>query len=336
MKKRLIALITAAAFISCAASGCGNKTVAPETGSESSSEVSAGNDDTQAAQNTGENTEAQSGQNTELESEQSTETEDLEAEVTQESQMQDKEPEEVSETEQVSTVVVGNKTWKAYTEDGRGADDGEHVKISKISEYKTEWLNTEAWADEHGFAVATLPHVDDAYYYEGTMTRNYYYMYNGLNIYDKNDNKLIYSLDLGTLCNGPDEVEGKYSGETQFIRWAKIYDGTLYLAVIINAYSEAEPESNYMVAVDPATGDVLWRSQPLVDNANNFQIIKDTIICGYGFTAEPDYIYLLDRFTGQEIQKIKVNSAPDQFEVVDDTLFVATYNTAYEFQIESE
>ena len=55
-----------------------------------------------------------------------------------------------------------------------------------------------------------------------------------------------------------------------------------------------------------------------------------------GFTDEPDYIYLLDRFTGQTMDKIKVNTAADQFEVVDDTLFVATYNTAYEFKIESE
>ena len=60
----------------------------------------------------------------------------------------------------------------------------------------------------------------------------------------------------------------------------------------------------------------------------------DTIICGYGFTAEDDYIYLLDLSTGQTIERIKVRSGPDQFEVVGDTLYVATYNTAYTFKIE--
>ena len=69
-------------------------------------------------------------------------------------------------------------------------------------------------------------------------------------------------------------------------------------------------------------------------NQRNFKIVRDTIICGYGFTAEDDFIYLLDRYTGETVDKIKVNSGPDQFEIVDDTLYVATYNTAYTFRIQ--
>jgi hypothetical protein len=263
---------------------------------------------------------------------------DLDAETMVESKLLDKEIVEVEEPESsaVSTVTASNKTWKAYTEDGRGPDDGEHIKLKKISEKKSEWLNTDAWADEYGFNIAKLPYSDGNYYYAGNMPKTYSYMYNGLDIYDNSDTKLLYSFDLGTLCNGPDEEEGRYSNETQFIRWAKMYDGVLYVSIIINGYSKAEPYSNYMVAIQPEDGYVLWRSDPLVCNSDNFQIIKDSIVCGYGFTDEPDYIYLLDRFTGQTMDKIKVNTAADQFEVVDDTLFVATYNTAYEFQIESE
>ena len=59
----------------------------------------------------------------------------------------------------------------------------------------------------------------------------------------------------------------------------------------------------------------------------------DTIICGYGFTAEDDFIYLLDKYTGEKVDRIKVNTGPDQFEIVGDTLYVATYNTAYTFKI---
>ena len=105
------------------------------------------------------------------------------------------------------------------------------------------------------------------------------------------------------------------------------------MSLIHNGYSSEEPNSNYMVAIDPNTGYVLWRSEPLVANSDNFLLINDTIVCGYGFTAEPDFIYLLDRFTGQIMEKIPVNSAPDQFNAVGDTLYVATYNTAYEFKI---
>ena len=241
---------------------------------------------------------------------------------------------EVSIIETTNTITVANKSWEAYTEDGRGPDDGEHVTISKISEEKTDWLNIDAWTAKHGFEFAQLPYSDDKYKYVGTNPMEYEYMKTGLEIYDVNTDKLLYSLDLYTLCNGPDEETGTYSYTTQFIKWAKIYDGTLYVSVGHMGYASEEPNSSYVVAIAPDTGYVLWKSQPLVSNAYNFQIVKDTIICGYGFTAEDDFIYLLDRFTGQQMDKIKVNSGPDQFEVVDDTLYVATYNTAYEFKIE--
>lgn len=231
------------------------------------------------------------------------------------------------------SIQVANKSWKAFTEDGRGPDDGEHITLKKTSEEKTDWLDTEVWADKHGFEVAKLPYSDDDYTYMGDMPMDYEYMYNRLDIYDRDGTEMLYSFDLYALCNGPDEETGTYSRTTQYIQWAKIYDGTLYVSIVHNGYSSEEPNSSYMVAIDPNTGYVLWRSEPLVANSNNFLLVKDTIICGYGFTAEPDFIYLLDRFTGQIMEKIPINSAAYQFEVVDGTLYVATYNTAYEFKI---
>ena len=235
--------------------------------------------------------------------------------------------------ENEGSIKVANKSWKAFTEDGRGPDDGEHITLTKTREEKTDWLDTEVWADQHGFEVAKLPYSDDDYTYVGEMPMDYAYMYNRLDIYDHSGDTLLYSLDLYDLCNGPDEETGTYSRTTQYIRWAKIYDGTLYVSIGHNGYSSEEPNSSYMVAIAPDTGYVLWRSEPLVANSNNFLLVKDTIICGYGFTAEPDYIYLLDRFTGQITEKIPVRSAAYQFNAVDDTLYVATYNTAYEFEI---
>lgn len=232
-------------------------------------------------------------------------------------------------------IKVANKSWKAFTEDGRGPDDGEHISLKKTSEEKTDWLDTEVWADKHGFEVARLPYSDDDYTYMGDMPMDYEYMYNRLDIYDRDGTEMLYSLDMYALCNGPDEETGTYSRTTQYIQWAKIYDGTLYVSLVHNGYSSEEPNSSYMVAIDPNTGYVLWRSEPLVANSNNFLLVKDTIICGYGFTAEPDFIYLLDRFTGQIMEKIPVNSAAYQFDAVGDTLYVATYNTAYEFEMSS-
>jgi hypothetical protein len=77
----------------------------------------------------------------------------------------------------------------------------------------------------------------------------------------------------------------------------------------------------------------LWRSQPLVCNANNFVIINDVIICGYGFTAEPDFLYLIDKTTGEILQQIKVKTAPEYLIQKDNKLYVRTYDRDYLFEV---
>ena len=240
---------------------------------------------------------------------------------------------ELPDDDDNTAIVVPNKSWKPFTEDGRGPDDGVHITLTKTSEDKKDWINTDVWADEHGFEPGRLPYSDGEYYYEGYTDGVYDFMYTGLNIYNADGRGMLYCFDLHSLCSGPDEETGRYSEVGQYMSWAKIYDGTLYVNIRHDYYASEEPNGNYMVAISLDTGDVLWRSESLVAGSYNFQIVKDTIVCGYGFTSEPDYIYLLDRFTGQTMEKIPVNSAPYQIETEGDTLYVATYNTAYEFKI---
>jgi len=231
------------------------------------------------------------------------------------------------------SITVVNTSWKPYCNSEEGRPDASFVSLTQIKEDKTDWLDTEVWAVKNGFELASLPYSDGSYRYEPYNPVNFSYMYNGLMIYDANSGELLYDYDLGAVCNGPDETEGLTSSTTQYVRWAQIVDHILYVSVGHNGYASEEPWSNYMVAIDLNSNDVLWRSAPLVSNASNFKIVGDTIICGYGFTQEPDYIYLLNRYTGDVVSSIPVNSAPAQFEVVDNTLYVATYNTAYEFSI---
>jgi hypothetical protein len=228
---------------------------------------------------------------------------------------------------------ISNPSWKKYISENAAPAAGRHISLSKTLEDKYDWLDTGVWADKNGFTVASLPYSDGTYFYQGENPVEYDYMYNELYIYNSDQSELIYDLNLYELCNGPDAEEGRYSSTTEYLNWAQLYEGTLYISTVHAGYASENPWSNYIVAIDPEAKEVLWRSAPLTNNASNFLIVDDTIICGYGFTAEPDYIYLLDRFTGDEVDKIKVNSAPYQFEIVGDTLYVATYNTAYEFRI---
>ena len=68
-------------------------------------------------------------------------------------------------------------------------------------------------------------------------------------------------------------------------------------------------------------------------NGKTFEIIDDTIVCGYGFTAEPDYLNLVSRLDGSLLQQIPVKSMVDYIYRKDDTLYVRTYDTNYTFQI---
>ena len=228
---------------------------------------------------------------------------------------------------------IPNPTWERFTDDECESAAQSHISLEKLTENRMEWLDTDKWAAENGFLVERMPYNDGEFYYEPYDPVEYDYMYNSLRIYDKNQLTLLYDLDLHMLVNGPDDKEQRSSLLTQYIKWAKISKDVLYVAAGHNTYSESEPDTSYILAIRLGDGKLLWRSEPLVSNAFNFVIDGDTIICGYGFTAEDDFIYLLDKNTGERIDKIKVNSGPDQFEIVKDTLYVATYNTAYTFKI---
>ncbi len=234
----------------------------------------------------------------------------------------------------VKAAVVPNPSWKSFSNGAYKDVDREYISLKKTSEEKTDWLDTEKWAARNGFELRLMPYSDGEYYYEPYAPVDFGYMYNSLRIFDVDNGDLLYDLDLVTLINGPDEKTGKTAAVTEYIRWARMYEGLLYIAAGHNTYASSESESSYMIAIDPEKHEAVWRSDPLVSNALNFEIVDDTIICGYGFTAEDDFIYLLDRYDGRTVDRIKVNSGPDQFEVAGDTLYVATYNTAYTFRIE--
>ncbi len=226
-----------------------------------------------------------------------------------------------------------NPTWEPYVATSVTQSVSEPVTLSKVTEDKTDWINLEVWSSERGVETASPYTEDDQFEYIPYNPVGYSYMYTGLQVYEKDGQKLIYDLNLVNLCNGPDNKDGITSNTNQFIRYEESVGNTLYVEISHNEYSVNEPNSSYIVAIDLDSKEVLFRSEPLVANAGNFRIVDDCIICGYGFTAEPDYIYILDRFTGKKLDTIKVNSAPEQFEIIDGVLNVATYNTAYTFKI---
>lgn len=120
-------------------------------------------------------------------------------------------------------------------------------------------------------------------------------------------------------------------GEREFVYeelvWAREANGVLYVANAHLTYAASSHGQNaYVTAIDPPTGRRLWRSKALVSNAQTFVVTPRYLVTGYGFTAEPDWLYLLDRGTGKVVERLALPSAPERITRRGPLLVVRTYD----------
>ncbi len=194
------------------------------------------------------------------------------------------------------------------------------VKTKKTS----EWLDTEQWFQDNQFSRPELDRTEDGYTYKG-IRGNAPYGDRSIEVTNNSTGKVaIY--DFSSF--------GPHAQFQPYIHYAIARNGWLYVALAHDTYQETNPDTAFILAVSMNSGKVAWRSNNLVCNANNFLILDDTIVCGYGFTAEPDFVYTIDMLTGKTMDKIPVKSGPDYFIQPDKEskiIRVATYNTDYTF-----
>ncbi|GAB4544165.1 MAG: hypothetical protein Tsb0014_38150 [Pleurocapsa sp.] len=154
-------------------------------------------------------------------------------------------------------------------------------------------------------------------------------------IYDRDAKKFTQSYDFSNYIYASNYLPGERDYINQTLNWVITEDNILYFSHSHSTYAKSSSGMNaYLTALDLKTNQILWRSQPLVCNASNFIIIDDVIICGYGFTAELDYLYLINKNTGEILQQIPLKTAPDYIIPKDNKLYVRTYNTDYVFKIQ--
>jgi hypothetical protein len=120
-------------------------------------------------------------------------------------------------------------------------------------------------------------------------------------------------------------------GEREFVYeqpvWAQEAGGTLYVETAHSTYASSSYNRNgYVTAIDLATKRAVWRSPALVANAGTFLVTKDYLVTGYGFTSEPDYLYLLDRATGKVVDRLPLPNAPERITWKDGLVHVRTYD----------
>ena len=136
-----------------------------------------------------------------------------------------------------------------------------------------------------------------------------YWDYEYIMIVDKQKNQL-YKLDFSAFSKAPYTKPGNEDFVTQGVRNVHLVGDTLYVQHGHNTYASSSGGKNaYISAIDLNENKILWTTQPLTCNST-FVIVGNTIVCGYGFTSEPRYVYLVDLQTGKRRQKVKVEEVP--------------------------
>jgi hypothetical protein len=136
-----------------------------------------------------------------------------------------------------------------------------------------------------------------------------------------------WSYDLRSYAFAPTTPASERAFARQGVVWAQVRGDVLYVETAHSSFARSSGgRTAYVTAIDLKTSRVRWRSPALVANARTFVITRGVVVTGYGFTSEPDSLYLLDRDTGRGLGSLAVPSAPEYIALHRGRLFVRTYD----------
>lgn len=238
-----------------------------------------------------------------------------------------------AESQETAPVLSGeihmeNPSWDYYSLEASKLAESP-LRLVKLTEEANQITDTEAWFEKNNL---TTDVEDTGNYTCEILTGEGGEPY--LIRVTKKESGESYILNFSDYQFANDFKESDASFVRQTIRFTQVKDDILYLSIGHLTYAETSPHNAYVAAVDLKQGKLLWKSRPLVSNAHNFVIKGDVLLCGYGFTAEPDYLYQLDLATGQVIAELPLKSKADYLILKDNILYVRTYNTDYTFRVE--
>lgn len=100
----------------------------------------------------------------------------------------------------------------------------------------------------------------------------------------------------------------------------------VFVALQFNGYArEIKRRGNLVAALDLCNRRVVWRSQNLVSNAG-ILLHGDFVVTAYGFTAEPDAIFVLHRANGRVAQRVRIPKAASELVIQDGALYARIYD----------
>ena len=132
----------------------------------------------------------------------------------------------------------------------------------------------------------------------------------------------LWAFELAPLMSREDHLE---IGDMRYV------DGILYFNEACQSYAkEAKGKCSSLVAFDPASAEVEWRTKNLVSRGS-FLVLDRYIVSGYGFTAEKDFVYIVRRSDGEVVGKVSLKRGHEALAIEGDTLLVTTNSGTEQF-----
>lgn len=309
MKKRAVGFLMMVTLVSLTACGKQNEDAAVTGQDDSAYEDSLASDQTEIApEESGNGAETEAGADAEANAgEAKSETE---ADATVENGVDaetgtDAEPRYItidfSQTQETHPegADVTPLTLKVVSEEGNGID------------MAYEWYDRER---------LSLPMIGDGWDHFYDDEYEYQWVGDALYIYEKETEACLYVLSYPT-------DKWYVNGNNAYLK-----DGIFYGGSVMNGY--AQPNTCFLFAYDLDQDELVWRSADQSYNSMNFLVKGDVILCGYGFTEEDDYLYQINRNTGEIIDRLLLKKKPDLLIEQDGKLYVHTYS--YDYVIEMD
>ena len=233
------------------------------------------------------------------------------------------------------------------------------ISLSQISSTSNEITDEENWFNQNNLRLPTYTVYNEFRNEKGNVPENVPKNINGLRITDgfnyddadiyfygenfgeknlviitdKEKNGIKHCLDFSNFNYSSKTANGEEDYVYQSVNWAVIENDILYISHGHFTYSSSSFGQNaYISAINLNDYKIIWTTQPLSCNST-FSLIGNAIVSGYGFTAEPDYLYVIDKLNGVRVQQISLTSGPEYIIRQNNNLFVRTYNKNYVFAI---
>ncbi len=216
------------------------------------------------------------------------------------------------------------------------APKGPVPALSNMRQQRNNVTDTDNWFAQNGLTMPTLTHDKLPAHVPATLAGSGFEQ-----AIDHGDHTIvIFGPNVAVLR--PDGAVVRVFDLTIFnmarhrprVMWAQARDGVLYLMTSNMHYaSESNGKNAYLSAIDLDDGALRWRSQPLVGNSYNFVMAGGYLLSGYGFTAESDYLYVLERSTGKVAKRIALGTKPEIILRSGGALYVRGYDVDYRFDL---